>query len=106
MPAFRFEALDATGKTVNGLVDADTPKAARAQLRTQHMVPLKVVPVQVAGQVDNDVLVSGGVRAGQNVVTAGVNLLKPGQKVRILTADVARRLDAEAAMSAKDGAAQ
>ena len=48
MPAFRFEALDATGKTVNGLVDADTPKAARAQLRTQHMVPLKVVPVQVA----------------------------------------------------------
>jgi len=48
MPAFRFEALDATGKTVNGLVDADNPKAARAQLRTQHMVPLKVVPVQVA----------------------------------------------------------
>ncbi len=48
MPAFRFEALDATGKTVNGLVDADNPKAARAQLRTQHMVPLKVAPVQVA----------------------------------------------------------
>lgn len=48
MPAFRFEALDATGKTVNGLVDADNPKAARAQLRTQHMVPLKVMPVQVA----------------------------------------------------------
>lgn len=48
MPAFRFEALDATGKTVNGLVDADNPKAARAQLRTQHMVPLKVTPVQVA----------------------------------------------------------
>ncbi len=48
MPAFRFEALDATGKTVNGLVDADNPKAARAQLRTQHMVPLKVSPVQVA----------------------------------------------------------
>jgi general secretion pathway protein F len=48
MPAFRFEALDATGKTINGLVDADTPKAARAQLRTQHMVPLKVTPVQAA----------------------------------------------------------
>ena len=67
---------------------------------------VKLVPVQVTGQVDNDVLVAGAVRAGQNVVTAGVNLLKPGQKVRILTADVARRLDAEAAMSAKDGAAQ
>lgn len=48
MPAFRFEALDASGKTVNGLVDADNPKAARAQLRTQQMVPLKVTAVQVA----------------------------------------------------------
>jgi multidrug efflux system membrane fusion protein len=67
---------------------------------------VRLVPVQVAGQVDNDVLVSGAVRAGQNVVTAGVNLLKPGQKVRILTADVARRADAEAAMTAKGGAAQ
>lgn len=67
---------------------------------------VKLVPVQVAGQVDNDVLVSGAVRAGQNVVTAGVNLLKPGQKVRILTADVARRADAEAAMTANGGAAR
>lgn len=67
---------------------------------------VKLVPVQVAGQVENDVLVSGAVRAGQNVVTAGVNLLKPGQKVRILTADVARRADAEAAMTANGGAAR
>jgi len=37
------------------------------------------------------------VQAGQAVVTAGVHLLKPGQKVRILTADVARRGDTEAA---------
>ena len=42
MSAFRFEALDAAGKTVTGLVEADNPKAARAQLRTQHLVPLKV----------------------------------------------------------------
>ncbi|MFY9460535.1 MAG: type II secretion system F family protein, partial [Aquabacterium commune] len=48
MPAFRFEALDASGKTINGLVEADNPKAARAQLRTQHMVPLTVSLVQVA----------------------------------------------------------
>lgn len=67
---------------------------------------VKLVPVQVAGQVDNDVLLSGGVRAGQDVVTAGVNLLKPDQKVRILTADIARRADAQAAMSANGGAAQ
>jgi len=48
MPAFRFEALDAAGKTINGLVEADNPKAARAQLRLQHMVPLKVENVAAA----------------------------------------------------------
>ena len=42
MPAFRFEALDAAGKTINGLVDADNPKAARSQLRANGLVPLKV----------------------------------------------------------------
>ena len=48
MPAFKFEALNAAGKTVNGLVEADTPKAARAQLRGQQLVPLKVEPTVVA----------------------------------------------------------
>lgn len=48
MPAFRFEALDAAGKSVSGLVDADTPKAARAQLRGQNLVPLKVDAVAAA----------------------------------------------------------
>lgn len=49
MPAFRFEALDATGKTINGLVDADNPKAARAQLRSQALVPLQVDAVVMQG---------------------------------------------------------
>ena len=49
MPAFRFEALDAAGKTSTGLVDADTARAARAQLRAQSLVPLAVTPVG-AGQ--------------------------------------------------------
>ena len=53
--------------------------------------------VQVAGQAGNDILLAGGVQPGQTVVTAGVHLLKPGQKVKILTADVARRGDTEAA---------
>jgi hypothetical protein len=30
------------------------------------------------------------VKAGQTIVTAGVNLLKPGQKVKILGDDVAK----------------
>ncbi|MFW9616557.1 type II secretion system inner membrane protein GspF [Aquabacterium sp.] len=50
MPAFRFEALDASGKTVNGLVEADNPKAARTQLRAQQLVPLKVDVVAMAAE--------------------------------------------------------
>ncbi|RZL11358.1 MAG: type II secretion system protein GspF [Rubrivivax sp.] len=49
MSAFRFEALDAAGKTVSGLVDADNPKAARTQLRSQNLVPLKVDQVMGGG---------------------------------------------------------
>ncbi len=53
--------------------------------------------VQVAGQAGNDILLGGGVQPGQTIVTAGVHLLKPGQKVKLLTADVSRRGDTEAA---------
>ncbi len=48
MPAYRFEALDATGKSTTGLLEADNARAARAQLRAQSLVPLAVS--QVAGQ--------------------------------------------------------
>ncbi|WP_327196037.1 efflux RND transporter periplasmic adaptor subunit [Noviherbaspirillum sp. Root189] len=50
---------------------------------------VKLVPVQIAGSVGNDILVAGGVAPGQTVVTAGVNLLQPGQKVKILGEEVA-----------------
>lgn len=63
-----------------------------------------LVPVQVGGVSGNDVVLAGGVKAGQTVVTAGVHLLKPGQKVKVLTADVARRGDAEAEATGARGA--
>jgi general secretion pathway protein F len=49
MPAYRFEALDAAGKTTSGLVDADNSRAARSQLRAQSLVPLAVTQVASAG---------------------------------------------------------
>ncbi|MFS2002323.1 efflux RND transporter periplasmic adaptor subunit [Duganella sp. CT11-25] len=49
---------------------------------------VKLVPVTIAGAAGNDLVLSSGVKAGQTVVTAGVNLLKPGQKVKILGDDV------------------
>jgi general secretion pathway protein F len=48
MPAYRFEALDAAGKTQTGLTEADNAKAARAQLRLRELVPLLVTPVTAA----------------------------------------------------------
>ncbi|HET8693630.1 MAG TPA: type II secretion system inner membrane protein GspF [Aquabacterium sp.] len=56
MPAFRFEALDADGKTVAGLVEADNPKAARVQLRHQHLVPLKIDVVVAEAERQSKVL--------------------------------------------------
>lgn len=49
MPAYKFEALDAAGKSSTGLLEADNAKAARAQLRAQSLVPLAVNPVASAG---------------------------------------------------------
>jgi general secretion pathway protein F len=49
MPAFRFEALDALGKSTNGLLEADNARAARSQLRAQALVPLAVTQVLSAG---------------------------------------------------------
>ncbi|MED5622169.1 type II secretion system inner membrane protein GspF [Ideonella sp. BN130291] len=45
MPAFKFEALTAGGKARSGLLEADNAKAARAQLRSQALVPLQVTQV-------------------------------------------------------------
>jgi RND family efflux transporter MFP subunit len=68
---------------------------------------VRLQPVRLGGVSGNDVVLASGVKPGQTIVTAGVNLLKNGQKVKILTADVARRGDAEAAASgAVEGAGQ
>lgn len=47
MPAFSFEALQADGVTRKGVIEADSIKSARTQLRTQQLVPLTVAPLAV-----------------------------------------------------------
>lgn len=39
MESFRYEALDTAGRAVSGVVQADTPRQARAQLRAQGLLP-------------------------------------------------------------------
>ena len=62
MPAYRFEALDASGKASSGLLEAESSRAARGQLRAQSLVPLAVTPVQSAGTGT-----AGGLRIGRRV---------------------------------------
>jgi RND family efflux transporter MFP subunit len=50
---------------------------------------VKQVQVHLAGPAGNDLLVAGGLSPGQTIVTAGVNQLKPGQKVKILDDGIA-----------------
>jgi len=45
MPAYSYAALNAQGHTEQGVVEADSERAARSQLRSQALVPLKVLAV-------------------------------------------------------------
>jgi general secretion pathway protein F len=49
MEAFRYQALDAAGRSVSGVVQADTPREARAQLRARGLLPSSVAKPLVHG---------------------------------------------------------
>jgi general secretion pathway protein F len=51
MPAFRYEAVDTGGITRKGVLNADSPRSARADLRLQGLTPLTVEAI--AAQVDD-----------------------------------------------------
>ena len=46
MPAFSYEAVDATGASKKGVINADSPRAARADLREQGLVPISVDAIE------------------------------------------------------------
>ncbi|MEO6281187.1 type II secretion system inner membrane protein GspF [Roseateles sp.] len=49
MPAYKYEALAASGRQTSGLIEADNPRAARAMVRTQGLTPLSIEMVQQHG---------------------------------------------------------
>ena len=50
MPAYKYEALSAAGQASSSMIEADNPRAARALLRAQGLVPLSMLAVQQHGQ--------------------------------------------------------
>lgn len=49
MPAFSYAAIDSQGKDKQGVIEADSPRAARTALRAQGLVPLQVDPAVALG---------------------------------------------------------
>lgn len=69
MPAYTYEALDAQGQTRRGVLEADTARAARSQLRAQSLVPLKVDAMQQPSQGLNTVIWQSRVFSGSALAT-------------------------------------
>lgn len=51
---------------------------------------VRMAPVQIGGVTGNDIVLVSGAAPGQVVVTAGANLLKAGQKVKLMPAEGAK----------------
>lgn len=91
------------GKTANEMIKL--PLTALFQDKSSTAVwvvengSVKLVPIQVGGTSGNDILVAGGIAPGQTIVTAGVNLLKPGQKVKILGDEAIAKPDSAVAIT-------
>ena len=70
MPVYEYTALDGSGKSVNGIVDADSPLAARQRLRGSGIFP---VDVRETSSSPRDL------RSGPVSVSALLKRIKPGE---------------------------
>ena len=50
MPAYQFTALDASGKQQKGVLEGDSARQIRQQLRDQALIPVSVDPVEKKDQ--------------------------------------------------------
>ena len=64
---------------------------------------VQLTPVEIATADGNEVVVSSGIAPGMQVVSAGVHVLQPGQKVTLYQA---KRVDAGAAPASVAAAAK
>ena len=65
MPAFEYTALDGAGKEKKGVLEGDTPRQIRQQLREQKLTPLTVVEgAKKAGGTRTGTTFRGGISTG------------------------------------------
>jgi general secretion pathway protein F len=88
MPAYRFEAALASGAIERGVLDADSPKAARSLLRERGLAPLSVVPIQEAAS------------GGRSLLAGRIGVAELALSTRQLAALLAARLPLEQALGA------
>jgi general secretion pathway protein F len=70
MPVYEYTALDGSGKSVNGIVDADSPLAARQRLRGSGIFPVDVKETSSSPR---------DLRSGPVSVSALLKRIKPGE---------------------------
>ncbi|SMB25931.1 Type II secretion system protein F [Sterolibacterium denitrificans] len=70
MAAFNYQALDASGRQVDGVLEADTSRAARSQLRERQLFPISVTPVAGAGR-NAGAATSAPLRLARRAISAG-----------------------------------
>src|SRR3990172_1768556 len=78
MAAFNYRALDADGREVGGVLEAETSRLARSQLRERQLSPLEVTPVGAQ--------VLGGMRSGRAGISVGTLSLVTRQWSTLLAA--------------------
>ena len=87
MPAYRFEAVAVGGRIERGVLDADSPRAARSLLRERGFTPLEVTAVQESAP-------------ARSVVGGRMRMPELSLATRQLAALLAARLPLEQALSA------
>ncbi|MDP2640617.1 MAG: type II secretion system inner membrane protein GspF [Betaproteobacteria bacterium] len=78
MAAFNYRAFDADGREVGGVLEAETSRLARSQLRDRQLSPLEVTPVGAQ--------VLGGMRSGRAGISVGTLSLVTRQWSTLLAA--------------------